>query len=113
MPGNGRGALSQPAEGFSFCDTGGGDHVTADAVDPFALLTATEAARYARVSVQAVCNWRKRGHLPVATNDDGTEITDERGRPMYRLVDVAKADAKMSAQRESMVRRLAGYAAVA
>lgn len=77
------------------------------AVDPFALLTATSAARYARVSVQAVCNWRKRGHLPVAIDDDGNEITDDRGKPMYRLVDVARADAAMAAQREKMARRLA------
>lgn len=69
--------------------------------DPFALLTATEAATYARVSVAAVGNWASRGYslpaggravLPVATDDQGREIRDGRGRPKYRLVDVAKAE---------------------
>jgi len=81
--------------------------VTAGDVDPFALLTATQAATYAGVSVQAICNWYARGHLPAAVDADGKVIADSRGKRMYRLVDVAKADAKMAAQREAMARRLA------
>lgn len=75
-------------------------------VNPFALITASEAAAYARVSVQAVCNWRKRGHLPSAKDDNGNEITDSRGKPLYRLVDVARTDAKMATQREQMALRI-------
>jgi hypothetical protein len=69
--------------------------------DPFALLTATEAATYAGVSVAAVGNWATRGYslptggraiLPVAVDGDGREIRDSRGRPRYRLLDVAKAE---------------------
>lgn len=60
--------------------------------DPFALLTATEAAIYAGVTVGAVCNWQRRGHLPVATDPRGRELRDSRGRPKYRLLDVAKAE---------------------
>jgi hypothetical protein len=60
--------------------------------DPFALLSATEAAAYAGVTAGAVCNWAARGHLPVATDDRGREIRDSHGRPKYRLVDVAKAE---------------------
>jgi hypothetical protein len=55
-----------------------------DAPDPMALLTATQCAAYAGVTVQAVINWRARGHLPVAGTCNG--------RPVYRLLDVAKAE---------------------
>lgn len=79
---------------------------TAENIDPFALLTATEAGRYARVSVQAIWNWNNRGHLPSAKDADGNEILDARGKRQYYLVDVAKADAKMAAQRERMALRL-------
>lgn len=49
-----------------------------------ARLTATQAAAYAGVTVQAIVNWRARGHLqPTGTRD---------GRPVYRLLDVAKAE---------------------
>lgn len=67
-----------------------------DAIDVDAKLTATMAAQYADVSPQAIINWRKRGYclpgtrtkvyLPVAGYDD-------RGHPLYRLLDVAKAHA--------------------
>lgn len=75
-------------------------------VNPFALLTATQAALFAGVSVQAVWNWHNRGHLPAATDDDGNEITDSRGKRLYRLVDLARADAKMAGKREQMALRL-------
>lgn len=82
--------------------------MTADDVDPFALLTATQAAAYAKVSVAAICNWYARGHLQAATDEaTGNVITDSRGKRLYRLVDVAKADVKMAGLREAMARRLA------
>jgi predicted site-specific integrase-resolvase len=58
----------------------------AEAPDPNALLTASEAASYAGVTVAAVVNWRTRGHLHPAGI--------RRGRPLYRLIDVAKAEHK-------------------
>lgn len=61
-------------------------------LDVDALLTGSEAAAYAKVTVAAVSNWRARGHLPVATDEHGAEIRDSRGRPKYRLLDVAKAE---------------------
>jgi hypothetical protein len=87
----------------------GGDHVTAvpGDLDVMALLTATQAALKCRVSVDLICKWRDRGHLPIAVDDDGEPILDARGKNMYRLLEVAKTDAKMAARREAMVRRLA------
>ena len=55
-----------------------------DAPDPFTLLTASEAAEFADVTVQAIINWRNRGHLQPAGH--------RHGRPVYRLLDVAKAE---------------------
>lgn len=52
-----------------------------DVLDPFALVTASEAAQYADVTVQAIVNWRNQGRLKVS----GTK----NGRPAYRLLDVA------------------------
>jgi hypothetical protein len=60
--------------------------------DVDALLSASEAAAYAGVSVAAICNWRSRGHLHVAKDGQGQEIRDRCGRPRYRLLDVAKAE---------------------
>ena len=51
-----------------------------DAPDINARLTATQAARYAGVTVEAIINWRNRGHLQ--RGEDGK----------YRLLDVAKAE---------------------
>lgn len=74
-----------------------------DLLDIHAAVTATEAAAYAEVTVQAVTNWATRGYclpgsrervkLPVATDVHGREIRDHCGRPKYRLIDVAKAEA--------------------
>ena len=61
-------------------------------LNPNALLTGSQAGLYAGVSRQAIVNWRERGHLPVATDEDGREIRDDHGRPRYRLLDVAKAE---------------------
>ena len=59
----------------------------ADALDVHAKLTATQAAAYAGVTVAAIVNWRNRGHLPVTCHDP-------HGRPLYRLLDVARAERK-------------------
>lgn len=61
-------------------------------LDVNALLSAKEAAGYAGKSIAAICKWRERGYLPVATDEQGHEIRDDRGRPRYRLLDVAKAE---------------------
>ena len=74
-------------------------------LDVHAAVSASEAARYAGVSVAAVGNWATRGYLlrdgtraylPVARDDQGNEIRDARGRPKYRLLDVARAEAATS-----------------
>lgn len=73
-------------------------------LDLDALLTATQAAAYARVTVNVIVNWRNRGHLPVATDDQGQEIRDRKGRPRYRLLDVAKAEHATKRRGEQMAR---------
>jgi len=73
-------------------------------LDLNALLTAKEAAQYAGKSVAVICNWRNRGHLPVATDAQGNEIRDDRGRPRYRLLDVAKAENATRQRGEQMAR---------
>jgi hypothetical protein len=83
--------------------------VTADPgeLDVMALLTAKQAALKCGVSVDLICKWRRRGILPVAVDDEGAEILDGRGKNMFRLLDVAKADAKMAARAEQMAQSLA------
>lgn len=49
------------------------------------LVTTTEAANLAGVKVAAISNWKQRGHLVPAAHDG-------RGRPLYRWIDVAKAE---------------------
>ncbi len=71
-------------------------------LDLDALLTAKEAAQYAGKSIAAICKWRERGYLPVATDAQGAEIRDERGRPRYRLLDVAKAENATRQRAEQM-----------
>lgn len=56
-----------------------------DLPDINALLTASEGARYAGVTRYAVSKWRARGHLTPASHDPS-------GRPLYRLIDIAKAE---------------------
>lgn len=74
-------------------------------LDVNALLTATEAAGYAGKSVAAICKWRERGYLPVARDPQtGEEIRDDRGRPRYRLLDVAKAENATRQRGEQMAR---------
>ena len=54
-----------------------------------ALLTASQAALWVReyrpCTVQAIVNWRRRGHLQ-------PEAYDDHGRPLYTLLGVAKAE---------------------
>lgn len=58
------------------------------------LITSTEAANLAGVTVAAISNWRERGYL----TRDGQRVHlapaehDQRGRPLYRWIDVAKAE---------------------
>jgi hypothetical protein len=80
----------------------GGGCLDAPTFDMDALITATQAAEYAHVSVPAICNWRDRGYLPVATDKNGREIRDSRGRPKYRLRDVARADIETRQRGERM-----------
>lgn len=49
------------------------------------LITATQAAALCGITTQAVTNWVARGHLSVSG-------VDERGRKLYRVIDVAKAE---------------------
>lgn len=84
--------------------------VAAPELDLTALLTGAQAAMYAGVSVKVIVNWRNRGHLPVATDDQGREIRDSRGRPKYRLLDIAKADARTKERAGVMAERLAARA---
>ena len=56
-----------------------------ETIDVNAKLTAAQAAKYAGVTVQAIVNWRNRGHLQPVDYTPG-------GRPRYRLLDVAKAE---------------------
>ncbi len=73
-------------------------------LDVNALLSGKEAAAYAGVSIPVICTWRKRGHLPVATDEHGNEIRDKQGRPRYRLLDVAKAENATKRRGEQMAR---------
>ena len=81
-----------------------GGRMDVPVLDMNALLSATEAARYAGVSVAAVVNWRSRGHLAVATDAEGREITDARGRPRYRLRDVVRAEYATKQRGDQMAR---------
>jgi hypothetical protein len=80
-------------------------------LDLDALLSATEAARYAGVTVNVVVNWRNRGYLPVAADLHGNEIRDAQGRPRYRLLDVAKAENATKRRGEQMARGITRRAA--
>ena len=76
-------------------------------LDMDALLSGTQAAAMAGVSVRAVVNWRNRGWLPVAVDDHGAEIRDTRGRPRYRLRAVLEAEKLTAARCEVVAPRLA------
>ena len=61
-------------------------------LNPHALLTASQAAEYAGVTVAAVCNWVAAGRLSPATGANGLPLRDSRRRLLYRLIDVAEAE---------------------
>ncbi len=89
----------------------------ADVLDVNALLTAADAARYAglvdasgKPKVSMIVNWRNRGHLSPATDTDGNELRDQRGRLLYRLLDIAKAEAATKAHAAVMAGRLTARA---
>jgi DNA-binding transcriptional MerR regulator len=50
------------------------------------LLTGPEAAALCGVATSTIRSWHRRGRLPVSG-------LDEQGRPMYRQLDVARAEA--------------------
>lgn len=50
-----------------------------------ALLTTTEAAEHAGVASGTIRSWAARGYLAAAGRDG-------QGRPLYRLLDIAKAE---------------------
>ncbi|MFF7991756.1 MerR family transcriptional regulator [Kitasatospora xanthocidica] len=51
------------------------------------LMTPAEAAALCRVTTDAIWQWKRRGHLTPAG-------LDHHGRPLYRQIDVAHAEAK-------------------
>ena len=69
--------------------------------NPHALLTASQAAMYAGVTVAAVCNWVAAGHLRAATDKHGRAVKDCRQRPLYRALDVAKVEREMALSPQS------------
>lgn len=75
-------------------------------LDMDALLSASQIAKFAGVTTAAVCNWAARGILPIATDKQGNEIRDERGRPRYRLGDAARADARTHERAQKMAARI-------
>jgi hypothetical protein len=49
------------------------------------LVTTTEAAEVAGVTVSAISNWRRRGLIQPSGLDD-------RGKPLYRLADIVRTE---------------------
>lgn len=78
--------------------------MTDGALDLNALLSGKDAALYAGVTVNVIVNWRNRGWLPIATDEQGNEIRDKQGRPRYRLLAVAKAENATKRRGEQMAR---------
>ena len=61
---------------------------------------------FREVGVNVIVNWRNRGWLPIATDEQGGEIRDKQGRPRYRLLDVAKAENATKRRGEQMASRI-------
>jgi hypothetical protein len=80
-------------------------------LDMEALLSGTQVAMMAGVSVAAVCNWVRRGYLTIATDAEGREIRDARGRPRYRLKDALKADVATTRRGEARGDKMAAMVA--
>ncbi|MBK3630918.1 MerR family transcriptional regulator [Streptomyces sp. MBT49] len=66
------------------------------------LWTAAEAAEAAGVSPNVVRNWKYRGHLAPARTEQGRLMRNSAGQPLYRAVDVVRAE---GATRERARRR--------
>jgi hypothetical protein len=58
-----------------------------------ALVTASQGAAWTSCTVAAVCNWAARGHLTPAKDRRGLPRRDSRGRLLYRLGDILRAEA--------------------
>jgi hypothetical protein len=56
-------------------------------------VTTGAAARILGLTSGAVTLWRVRGFLAVATDTNGAEIRNRRGYAMYRIGDIAEAEA--------------------
>ncbi|MFJ6540518.1 hypothetical protein ACIQMP_07720 [Streptomyces sp. NPDC091385] len=56
------------------------------------LWTAQEAADAARVDANIVRNWRYRGRLDYARTSEGRLIRNLAGQPLYRAIDVIRAE---------------------
>ncbi|MFC8676694.1 hypothetical protein ACFUEN_28915 [Streptomyces griseorubiginosus] len=54
--------------------------------------TAQEAAEAAGVEPGVVRNWKYRGHLPQASTEQGRPMTNLAGQPLFRAVDVIRAE---------------------
>lgn len=100
-----------PAEPGAFVISGEVAPVADAPLDMDALLSGTQAARCARVSVNVIVNWRNRGILPVATDGQGNEIRDKQGRPLYRLLAVVKAEARTHERAQKMAEMITRRAA--
>ncbi|MER8030716.1 MerR family transcriptional regulator [Streptomyces bauhiniae] len=74
------------------------------------LWTAKEAADAARVEANVVRNWRYRGHLEQARTDKGRPISNAAGQPLYRAIDVIRAE-KATRERARRVYRVPAPAA--
>ncbi|MCX5239813.1 hypothetical protein OG824_31890 [Streptomyces prunicolor] len=57
------------------------------------LWTAAEAAEAAGVDPNVVRNWKYRGRLKQARDSGGKPITNLAGQPLFRAVDVIRAEA--------------------
>ncbi|MBX7464952.1 hypothetical protein [Streptomyces sp. NPDC057910] len=56
------------------------------------LWTVAEAAEAAAVSPHVVRNWKYRGVLEQARDMGGRPIADRHGRPLFRAIDVIRAE---------------------
>ena len=80
--------VCEETRGRGFCRVTGGVFLLVTITGPDMLLTRAEAAEVARVSVERIRTWERRGHLDRAgLNDDG--------QPVYTALDVAKAQRKL------------------
>ena len=64
-----------------------------DLGDPNRLMETREIAALLGVSRPCVYQWRERGFLAIAVNQAGRELRTDRGWPLFRAGDVARAEA--------------------